>query len=222
MSQTGQNRLAGFLKTLTEAALVFEAAFLALSLIFYTFTVFGEGELLSAWPVHFGGEGPFSTSLTITPPIQTGNLTAHTGELSFTSTGAAYYLLKMADIIIPFGLAIWITFTLRALFASLKKHGPFLPENPPRIRKTALLLLTLFPYSIVRCWAYHTYIANHLSVPDYTIADPAYLLSASEANTLWLDMSFNFEALLAGIILLVVAEVFRTGVVIKTDNEAIV
>ncbi|MGB3179891.1 MAG: hypothetical protein WBB45_00770 [Cyclobacteriaceae bacterium] len=227
MERTAPNRLIGFLKRLTDAALIFEGGFLLLSLVFYLFTVFGNDELISAWPVHFA----VPTEQVATEPaykvvvtggsITSAALLANEGELSFTSSGSGYYLLKLADILVPFAIAIWITYLARRLFQSLKAQSPFTAENPGLIRNIALLLILLLPYSLLRAWIYHSYIRERILMEGIEYGKLTTLFSET-GPTLWLDWSPNLEALLAGLLLLVVAEIFRTGEVLKTDNEAII
>jgi hypothetical protein len=146
----------------------------------------------------------------------------HEGELTFTSSGAGYYLLKLADIIIPFAIAIWITWLARSLLLSLKTQHAFMAENPKRLRTIAVLLILLLPYSLIRAWVYHSYIRDRILMEGITYGTLTSNLAGEEGPVLWLGWSPNLEALLAGLLLLVVAEIFRTGEVLKADNEAII
>jgi len=47
------------------------------------------------------------------------------------------------------------------------------------------------------------------------------LYSGTNKNEIWLNLNINFQALLTGIVLLVIAEVFRAGLLIKEDNDSI-
>ena len=95
-------------------------------------------------------------------------------------------------------------------------------ENPGRLRTIGLLLILLLPYSLIRAWVYHSYIRDRILMEGIEYGDLASKLTTATGPVLWLDWSPNLQALLAGLLLLVVAEIFRTGEVLKTDNEAII
>lgn len=182
-----------------------------------------EGPALSAWPVTTGadfageqvsisGSGPGDLKVSI-----------NQGSIHFSAESFIYYLLKVVDAIFILSLVIWITILLRRVFRSLDKPHPFVAGNAQRLRQMAFLIMLITPYSIIKSLAYRSYIQNNIVVDGMEYADLSGFLSKSMApGEIWLDLNINAEALLAGLFLLIIAEIFRIGVLIKSDNDSIV
>lgn len=204
-------------------ALVFEIIFAVIILIFYVQTIVSDDALLSAWPVEVTVNS-FDLPLTSDNP-NVGNLSLpiYQGTIQFSLKSIGYYLVKGIDAVFLLGLIMVITVLLKRIFRSLANQHPFTGENARRIRLIALLVLLAVPYSIAKTMAYQYFIRHSIHVEGKEYA-PWFGSFSSEASTnkLWLAVDFNGEALIAGIILLLIAEVFRIGILIKTDNESFV
>ena len=108
-------------------------------------------------------------------------------------------------ILLSLGILFLILRRLRALFATLKQGTPFVPVNVSRIRGVGLLIIALAVVgpAFAAWWAYR-------------------VTSQLHATGLRFQTSLDVSGLtiLTGLILIVVAEVFRIGAEMKGDLEA--
>jgi len=94
---------------------------------------------------------------------------------------------------------------LRAIFRTLKEGHPFVPENARRIRFLGIAAIAfelLYRGSIF--WMYFAFVANRFGISGVRLRplfDPAW------------------GAILAGLVLLVISEVFRVGAEMKAEQE---
>lgn len=113
-------------------------------------------------------------------------------------------LFSISYVLTYFGLTLSITFLLRKNFRTLTQETPFTPENAVRIRKIALMIMLLAPLK----FAENGY--NHLLASHY------FTLAGERLAT---HLSFDFQILLFGLILLIIGEVFRVGTQLKEENK---
>ena len=181
-----------------------------------------EDKLLSAWPLEVAEETDYPAT-TISPHVNNVEVTINRGTVRFSSDSPGYYGLKFLETIFFFALAISITVLLRRLLRSLHPTHPFTPDNARRIRNIAYLVLTIFPYSLIRSAVYWLFTYRTIAIEGTTYTHPFRLLAGRPfPHQVWLDLDVNVLALLIGIVLLIIAEVFRRGVAIQADNESIV
>ncbi len=123
------------------------------------------------------------------------------GSLGFPARGSAGWLAISAVVLI-FGFVLWVLGELRGLFRTIRDGHPFVPANAPRVRRLAYaVLLGELARSAVVFWGNH-YAATHFT-----------------ANGLLFDSrpDINLFAIVDGLIILVIAEVFRAGT--RLDEE---
>lgn len=113
-------------------------------------------------------------------------------------------LFSISYVLTYFGLTLSITFLLRKIFSTLTQETPFTPENAVRIRKIALMIMLLAPLKFAEN-VYHHLLASHY----FTLA----------GERLATHLSFDFQIILFGLILLIIGEVFRVGTQLKEENE---
>ena len=111
-------------------------------------------------------------------------------------------LLLQTGLSILCAAAILITYQLRCIFASFRQTLPFQGSNITRIRNIAFILIAL---TVVQ-WLF-VIIVNQVLF----------------SNLIWeqvqLTYHFNFSALITGLILIVVAEIFKLGVSLENENK---
>lgn len=103
--------------------------------------------------------------------------------------------------LIFFSLILLVTFQLKKIFASFSRNEPFMESNILRIRNIGLAVLS---YPLLR-FLFDAGLYRYLRARFTWTAD------------LRLTYSFDFSTLLAGLILIVIAEIFRLGS--ELDNE---
>jgi hypothetical protein len=131
-----------------------------------------------------------------------GTIERASGVLRFTAPDRPW--LAMAGAAVMMGLALWMLAELAALCRSVRDGHPFAPRNAGRIRRLAfaVVLAELSRAAIV--YAAHAYVAAHFAAEHLRFAA-------------WPRIS-GLEVVSA-LILLVLAEVFRTGTRLDEDQS---
>lgn len=113
-------------------------------------------------------------------------------------------LMAFAHIGFQFFITLSITYLLRKIFRTLTHEVPFLPQNALRIRKIGILIMLLPPLHFFEN-AYH-----------YWAASTHFTLAGEKLGT---HLEFDFQTLLLGLVVLIIAEVFRIGTQLQQENE---
>jgi len=130
-----------------------------------------------------------------------GILNATSGHLSLdVGTSWQSVIVLITGFAIVFAVAITITYQLKIIFSNFKKNLPFTELNISRIRNIAFILIT---YSVIQ-WLF-IIVVNQI------------LMSNLKWEQVKLTYSFNLSALSIGIVLVVIAEIFKLGAWL--DNE---
>lgn len=193
--------------------------------IAFIFTLSDEGELMSAWDFKTDEQITDLQVVSKSHAIDDPKVAINHGTVQFTSSNIGYYILKFVDAIIVILLAISIIILLKRTLRSIDLEHPFTKENARRLKYIAIALMLLSPYSLIKSLIYRSYIINNIGIDGKTYAnifDTFYFFSAPPKNKIWLAIDINFQVLLTGVILLVIAEIFRVGVLMKEDNDSIV
>jgi hypothetical protein len=101
-------------------------------------------------------------------------------------------------------IGLWVLTQLRAVFRTLRDGRPFVPANAARIR-----------------WIAYAVILGEIARSIVLFAGNAYARSHFAADGLSFDSwpSINVFAILHGLIILVIAEVFRAGTRLDEDQS---
>lgn len=228
MENIQHKNLVKLLKWIVNIALAVEVVFAIAIAGAVGFTILYEDEhLLSSFPVTLVEN--FSTHQVISENegLKQLDLKTETATLQFSLNSVGYYLLKFMDIFITMVIAIYITLISKKLFLSLEKENPFTMSNAKRIRLIGFLLIIFSPFTLLRGLVYRIYILNNISIEGKEFADaPMYFFGIFKtdfsSNEVWINLDINFQTLLMGATLLVIAEIFRAGVKMKEDNESII
>ena len=124
------------------------------------------------------------------------------GLLAFPVRRGAYLYGSMVLLAIMFALALWVLGNLRAVFRTLRDGRPFVRANATRIRTIAWL-----------------FIIGELARATMVFFQNYYAMIHFSADGLRFDapLDLNFTAIIDGLIILVIAEVFRAGT--RLDEE---
>ena len=218
-----QSLVTWFIRLITVALYLEVGVSLVVVLMFVMTVGSPEDALLSAWPIEVSQSSYRQPLAVVSESVSDLETVINRGTIQFSSDRVGYYLLKFLDAVGMFALAIYITLLLKRIFLALRNQHPFTVANARRIRNIALLVIAIAPYSLVKSLLYRYYIQSHIALVDSTYATWSHYLSSSvPADQVWIAVDFNSQALLMGFVLLIIAEVFRVGVVIQADNESIV
>ena len=123
-------------------------------------------------------------------------------KLSFRPPSGGYAAAVAAAVIIPLAFALFVLTKLRAIFRTLRDGKPFVPQNANRIRKIA--------YAVI---------AGELAQALVGYAGNRHVMTHFSARGLQFDARPDVDVfpIVGGLIILVLAEVFRAGT--RLDEE---
>jgi hypothetical protein len=128
--------------------------------------------------------------------------------VSFEDGTLTRKLLQTLHNLAYIGVILFITWQLKRLFESLAGDQPFHRQNASRIKEIAFAVVFLVFFNVVE-----TLLSRLYTGATITLAG---------AKLDWYDYSFDGETLLLGVLLLIIAEVFRRGTDYQADSESIV
>lgn len=223
MEKIRYHTLLKMLKWMINLALLAEIIVAVVLFVMFIITIgTDEGSLVSTWPIQIE-KHYFENQITSNHEnLNDLSVAINSGSIQFSSDGFGYYLLKIIDALCLLAIAISITLLLKRIFLSLVKQHPFVMDNAKSLRSIAFLVLLIMPYSLIKNLIYRSFIMNHITIEEKEYASFLSLFSKPASNEILLGTDMNIQALVAGMILFIIAEVFRIGIVIKEDNESIV
>jgi hypothetical protein len=124
------------------------------------------------------------------------------GSLRFPVRKGAFFYGNAILLIVLLAVALWVLGQLRAVFRTLREGRPFVPANATRIRRIAFVI-----------------IAGELARSAMVFVENRYVMTHFSADGLRFDAwpDLNGLAIISGLIILVIAEVFRAGT--RLDEE---
>jgi hypothetical protein len=129
-------------------------------------------------------------------------LTDVRGSLKFPARQNAFLIGSGVLLLVMLALAWWVLGQLRALFQTLREGQPFVPANARRLRRIAVAI-----------------IAGELARAAIVYFENYYAMTYFTADGMRFDAppDLNLFAIVDGLIVLVIAEVFRAGT--RLDQE---
>ena len=127
--------------------------------------------------------------------------------LSFEDSTLGRRLLQTLHNVVTIAIILLITYWLKNLFTNLAENKPFTEENSRRVQWIAWTVLFMVFFDVIKAFLYRAYTASTISL--------------SGASLDKYDYSFDFRAFLLGLLLLIIAELFRRGNQYQTDSESI-
>jgi hypothetical protein len=203
MKALGAWSLSSFLVRLLGAAwyIVFVVLALAVWLLAASpFIDLSQGQ--TSIPVSFSVD---EQTMPITAPsigVQRARLEDVRGILKFPLTARRDFVGAFIGLVVMLGFVLWVLHQLRAVFGTLRDGKPFVRVNATRIRRVG--------------WAV---IAGELARSAIVYASNSYAMTNFSASGLRFnaDLDLSLLALVNGMIVLVIAEVFRIGT--RLDEE---
>ena len=213
MRAMGKGSIASFLTVLLNIAWGVVALGLALTALLLVVSPFVEGPMevdASLMAVGSNMTIPVSFSVDarthrVTAPslgIEDAEIRDVRGSLRFPARWGAFLVGNAILVILMFGLVLWVLGQLRAVFRTLRDGQPFVPANATRIR-----------------WIAYGVIAGELARSVLVFFENYYAMTHFAADGLRFDVrpDLNVFAIICGLIILVIAEVFRAGT--RLDEE---
>jgi hypothetical protein len=126
------------------------------------------------------------------------------GLLTFPPPSGLFLAAVALSVVVVLAWGLWILTQLRAVFRTLRDGHPFVAANAARIRRIGYAVIAGEALRIAFELAGNAYIARHF-VADRLRFDA------------WPRL--DFSALIAGLIILVIAEVFRAGARLEEEQS---
>ncbi|MEO8765745.1 MAG: DUF2975 domain-containing protein [Ginsengibacter sp.] len=153
-------------------------------------------------PVSFSGVN-FKTVGSVTQAVPGGQLQVMNGNFAFPiDVTLQNTLLIIAGVVMAFSVVLLTTYQLKIIFRNFRTNQPFNKLNIPRIRNVGILLIGI---SILQ-WVFN--IAINLFLIAHFKWDQGVKLT----------YHFDVSCIIPGIIIIIIAEIFRRGFVMEEDN----
>jgi hypothetical protein len=210
MKLLGRWSLASLMTFVISASYYFLISVLSVGLIITSWVARRSGQNVSLnleVPVRFELDRATHPFVTARHDVQAVSIVRAHGTLQFTAwassiLGVAWPGLVFA--VITLGVVLFVLNRLRAIFRSLSDQNPFVVANASRIRMIGIVLvLGQLARAGPLAW-FAGRITREISVKGLTLKG---------------DMSINTWVIFAGVILVMLAEVFRLGAEMKGDLE---
>ncbi|RDV15904.1 DUF2975 domain-containing protein [Pontibacter diazotrophicus] len=208
MRTLGKYSLASFIKFIITAAWYIQIFFLILLTVAITFKFFSNTTAPTPETVEVRLTESRSidvTTASVAENISAANLELDTGKLTFSHQSSKQIIgFNLLSMWIAFSISLTVTYLLRKLFKSLTQNDPFVVENAQRLRLIAFLIM-LEPVTSFAHDAFVNWFIQH-----------NFLLDGSGIRA---HLSIDLKTLFVGLIVLVIAEIFRIGARMKEEQE---
>jgi hypothetical protein len=206
MKTLGNHSLSSFLKFIIYAGWYIQLFFLVLLTVLLTVSFITKDEIQSDLSVRLTQSKPHAVAISpAATGIKEGTLKLDAGELHFIqekSPGLVIYNLGVMWT--GFAISLGITFLLRKIFDSLTANNPFVVENAHRLRQIALLIIMIAPLTFMRDSFVNWYLRQN------------FVLEGSSIQT---HLTIDLKTIFIGLLLLIIAEIFRIGARLKEEQE---
>ncbi|HEY3042447.1 MAG TPA: DUF2975 domain-containing protein [Vicinamibacterales bacterium] len=215
MKAMGKRSIASFLTVLLNVAWGMVALGLALATLLLVVFPFVKGPMevdasglivgsSMTIPVSFSVDAPTHRVTAPSLGIEDAQIQNVRGLLRFPARSGAFVVANTIILIFMFALALWVLGQLRAVFRTLRDGQPFVPANATRIRRVAMGV-----------------IAGELARASIVFFENYYAMTHFAADGLRFNAQpdLNLFAIVDGLIILVIAEVFRAGTRLAEDQS---
>jgi len=136
--------------------------------------------------------------------VQAAKIDHARGSISYRPPNKAAVVVPLTLVALMLGLVLWVIGQLRAVLRTLRDRRPFAPENAARIRRVG--------YAVI---------VGELARAALTFGANSYAMTHFSATGLRFDArpDINIFALVHGLIILAIGEVFRAGTQLDEDQS---
>jgi hypothetical protein len=205
MRALGRRSISSFIKVALDGAWWLAAialGLLGLFLIFGTRADLRSEHLTLSLPVAFETHSP-ARGLSASVPSDA-QIEKLRGTLRFPVQNRPFFSASLLLVVTMLGFMLWVLDQLRGLFRELRDGRPFTAANAKRIRRVGLAVVAgeLARSAIVYFWS--AYLSTHFAADGLRV-------------TPFVDL--NVTAILSGIAILVIADVFRQGARLQDEQS---
>ena len=136
--------------------------------------------------------------------VDSAMLTEVTGTLQFSPPSRRMLIAPMLTIVIMLAIVIWVLEHLRALFRSLRNNDVFAAANVGRVQRVGWAVILAEPVRAAITYSSHAYARSHF---------------AGDGLRFTTDLDFSLGTIFSGLVILVLAEIFRAGTRLDEDQS---
>jgi hypothetical protein len=125
------------------------------------------------------------------------------GEIRFPASRRTWVVAPAIGAVM-LGVLFWVLTQLLRLFETLRAGQPFAPDNARRVRRLAWVVIMAEPLRAVVTYGSEAYVASHFVADGFRFTK---------------DFNLNVGTIIGGLIILVIAEVFRVGTGLDEDQS---
>ena len=141
------------------------------------------------------------------------------GSLIVTGAGLVADLFRAADVLVTGALWIAAIWMLRRVCRQVASHRPFAPDTTRGLTLAGVLILLVPAWQAVRALVWQVILFPHAPAETPLIHTFA---RVPEGGALRMMPDIDAGLLVAGLVLLVVAQAFRVGAEVQRDSDEIV
>jgi len=165
----------------------------------------------------------YSVRLEGAPAVQSDAAGAHAdirqGSLIVTGAGLVADLFRAADVLVTGALWIAAIWMLRRVCRQVASHRPFAPDTARGLTLAGVLILLVPAWQALRALVWQVILFPHAPAETPLIHTFA---RVPEGGALRMMPDIDAGLLVAGLVLLVVAQAFRVGAEVQRDSDEIV
>ncbi len=132
-------------------------------------------------------------------------------SVNFNTTNSAVRIFLMSAGVLSVGYYLVMLFVVRKIVLSAQYKTPFVDANVFRLRMLGIMLLLIEPLS----WLGKTIMLRNL--PAYVEVE--FFKRSYDQLSLGVPFQFFSTWIIAGVLVLILAEVFRSGITLRNENE---
>ncbi len=160
---------------------------------------------IDGWPISVPVGSTIGQVTPTSPIIREVKVSVKEASLTFrTQRDWRTIAIAIVGVSFGFGISLVVTYQLRKIFATLTDTHLFVVGNVYRLRTIAFILMAFSPISWLLSLFTNEYVRTHFS---------------AKGNALNFHYELDFNAILTGLVLLVIAEVFKEGVQLKEEQD---
>jgi hypothetical protein len=147
---------------------------------------------------------PQTVHIAATEGAETVRLTNVTAHLQFTPPSRRDVLAPLLMVVVMMVVGVWVLHQLRSLFGALRDGRVFARENVRHVQRVGWAVLLIEPLRAAITYSAQAYAQTHF------VADGVRFTT---------DLDFNLGTIFGGLVILVIAEVFRAGTELDEDRS---
>ncbi|MFC1493352.1 DUF2975 domain-containing protein [candidate division KSB1 bacterium] len=155
-------------------------------------------------PVLFSHEGPVIQINSSNPEFNNVEVKVLTGELTMNASSTGFWLMVTEAMLIWILMGMFILFQVRKIFYNLTKEHPFEQENVKRLRIIGFAMIGAEIINWLLFW-----------IMNLIYSDDFYLYPGEIS----FGLDKNITVIFIGLVILVIAEIFRVGLDMRKEQE---